>query len=441
MSVSLLVCAMAWLASPFVAQPESLLKKYIPRPTGANAYEEYLAAADLVRVPGLSTYEAFISLRGRFSPTGMARNRGEEFPKLPPGLHVESTTLDARREILRRYGRVVDLIHVGNSKPAIPFRPTFDFDSPLDEVAPYRSIGRVLDSAAHVAFVDGNSNRATEVLLDSVFFSRAIGGDTLIHYLVGTANCVVALARFEQNLTRLSERDTDRIIDAVEDSLKRTDPLIMAMEGEKKGLMASAKQLTDPATYDLERDFGSELERRQHESFLAFVKTMSPAEREVAQGKIIERGSAAADRVIKVLKGPESQWCSIEDSPEAAAVVEVKTLDQFIASASEHLQPVHKQVIFASVRMRTQLRLLRLHAKILRFKMEFERLPDNLAECCAAADLDDPLSGKPFQYEVKDPSQYRLYSMGVPGIGEIELRYRRQSEPDPNLPPQSFGYR
>lgn len=433
LSLAIAICA-ALLAPPDPQQ--SLLKKYIPRQTGANAFEDYLAAADLVHTPGLSEYEGFVALRGRFSPGGIARNRGEKFPEVPPGLKPESTSLDARREILRRYGRVVDLVHVGNSKSAIPFRNSLVFDTAIDELSPYRSVGRVLDSAAQVAFVDGNSSKATEVLLDSIFFGRAIGGETIIHYLVGTAISAVALARFEQNLGRLSVRDADRIIHAMEDTLSRLDPVIASMEGEKRSMIASAKQLTDPETYDQGEEFETEFERKQHESFLAFLKSMSAAEREAAQAKIIERVSASADRVINVLKGSESEWAALQDPPEAAPIVEVKTLDQFISSASEQIQPVYRQMIFSSVKLRAQFRLLRLHAMILRFKMEFERLPDNLAECCPAADLDDPLSGKPFQYEIRDPSTYKLYSLGVPGVGEIELRYRRQSEAsDVPIPP------
>ena len=389
-----------------------------------------------MRTPGLSEYEGFVALRGRFTPGGIARNRGEEFPRVPPGLKPESTSLDARREIVRRYVKAVDLVHLGNTKPTVPFRNRLDFDTAVDELAPYRSVGRVMDSAAQIAFVDGNSGKGTEVLLDSIFFGRAIGGETIIHYLVGTALSAVALARLEQNLGRLSVRDTDRIIQAMEDTLSRPDPVIAAMEGEKRSMIASAKQLTDPSTYSRLKDFDTELERKQQESFLAFVKSMSPAEREMAQAKIIELVTATADRVITVLKGPDSQWALLPDPSQAAPIAEVKTLDQFISSASEQIQPIYRQMIFASVRLRAQFRLLRLHAMILRFKMEYERLPDNLAECCPASDIDDPLSGKPFQYEIKDGSTYKLYSLGVPGIGEIELRYRRQSEAsDVPIPP------
>jgi hypothetical protein len=76
------------------------------------------------------------------------------------------------------------------------------------------------------------------------------------------------------------------------------------------------------------------------------------------------------------------------------------------------------------------MRLLDLHARILDYRWNNLKLPEQLADAVPQALLFDPLSGQSFAYE-KTATGYSLFSRGVPETGKIELKYRR--DPNANL--------
>jgi hypothetical protein len=249
----------------------------------------------------------------------------------------------------------------------------------------------------------------------------------LIHDLVGSAIAGIAFRRFENVLPRLSKRDADRVAKVCELMLAEPEPMLSAMEGERKVMIASADQLLDPEIYNAGQPAAPNkdpLEDKQKESLLKFIKTMTPSERAKATQMIVDRATAGCTRVMDILRGPEANWLSLEEPPPTPPS-EITTLDQAITVMSESITPIYRQVVLVALRTRTQIRLLRLHAKVISFRWSNDRLPDSLAEAVDSGDLADPVSGKPFVFEVRGPDQYRLYSRGVPGLGEIDLYYKR----------------
>lgn len=408
----------------------SLLKKHIPSPTGANAFEEYLQAADLVAGSNVRVYKSWLDYR-----SAVARGfEWEEVPRVPPGLDLKSTPLDVRREVARRFGRVVDLVHAGNAKPAIPFRSHIDMDTAFDELTHYKTIGWVLDCAAYTAFAEGATGKAVGILLDQVSFATAISAETLIGYLVGRAIQAVALARFEAQLSALSLSDAARIERYCGTYLEQPDPYIACLEGEKRFMLQGIpSMLEQPDTLTL---FGSDDDWSAKAQ--TAIKNLSKADRDRAARLIAERIERAYEPLIARFRGPESKWYTTSSAEEVIPreITTIEDLADCIVVLSMPIWDVATQTV---LRNRCQLRLLRLHCQVIAFRWKHERLPTKLAEAVPEAELADPLSGEAFQFELRDGG-YRLYSKGIPATGEIELRYRRPpSTDDEGIRPPPFG--
>ncbi len=89
-------------------------------------------------------------------------------------------------------------------------------------------------------------------------------------------------------------------------------------------------------------------------------------------------------------------------------------------------QALQPHEIVTGLRVRAQLRLLRLTAMVQSFKWEHGRLPNQLSEAVPADLGQDPLSREAFHYQIQAPG-YKLFSAGIPATGEIQLTYRRPS--------------
>ena len=77
----------------------------------------------------------------------------------------------------------------------------------------------------------------------------------------------------------------------------------------------------------------------------------------------------------------------------------------------------------ALAKARLQLRLLRVHAQIIRYRWNTGALPANLDQCCSTDSRIDPFTREPLHFEPIEGG-YRLYSLGVPDVGKVELKYK-----------------
>jgi hypothetical protein len=110
-----------------------------------------------------------------------------------------------------------------------------------------------------------------------------------------------------------------------------------------------------------------------------------------------------------------------------------------LAEAAERwggvLTDIVPQVAKADVKYRTQLRLLRMHLRVQAYRWNNAQLPARLDQTAPASETRDTFGGGEFQY-LPDPfGHYQLYSVGIPGIGRIDLKWRR----DPNAPTTDPG--
>jgi len=418
--------ALSLVTLPMQARP-SLVQKHFPRLTGANAFEEYLQAADIVARSKVSEYRNWFQYRA-----SKEREGWDKIPPVPPGLTEDSTPLDIRREVIQRFGRVVDLIHTGNAKPAIPFRKSIDFDTTFEEYAEYKLAAWVMDCAAYVAFADGAGSKGVGILLEQLSFADAISSETLIAYLVGRAIRAVALARFETLLPTLSASEAARIERFCKTVLERPDPYLACVAGEKQFMLDSIPQVLERT--DLLGLMGGEDDLDEKAAKL--IAGLTKNDRERLTRLIKDRLEISSGVFLERLQRPEKNWIDKDASDLDEVPREIVTLDDLASYIAALSMPAFDMASASALRSRCQLRLLGLHAKIIGFRWKNERLPNRLSEAAPEEDITDPINGDKFQYELREGG-YRLYSKGIPQTGEIELRYRRPppSEEEGERPP------
>jgi hypothetical protein len=125
------------------------------------------------------------------------------------------------------------------------------------------------------------------------------------------------------------------------------------------------------------------------------------------------------------LSGPEAQW--LQPESVEAPIPHQPSMSALAESVAQMVGPFTSgQEILAAMKVRAQVRILKLHTLVLEYRWKHNRLPVNLREAnVEVAALEDPLSGKQFVYEPHaDRNIYRLFSPGNKDTGVVELKYR-----------------
>lgn len=395
---------MVWLVAMVAVGPQAggFYSQVVPHPTGQNGYEEYVRAAVLASHPDIKKWEATTA-------------------PFPAGLDANSTRLERNQWVLSRLKPALDLIRQGNAKPVSETRDAFTPATVLPELAHFRQLSRVLAGAAYADFAAGRSSQGTERLLDNLVFGDNVSRTgILISHLVGTAQMNIAFGAFESRLPQLSKPDCQRIVQTTTALLDRPSAFASVLETEH---VLSAQALSE-----MLEGKGSWVEEGEFREFTKRLQEKSPAERAEIRRLALVLLKDRFEPVIRAFRGPESRWPIAGEDPFAELPSRPPTTSEELAEALVHaFAPVFMQSGNASLRNRTQLRLLRLHAWVLAFKWEFDRYPNNLGEAVPADALIDPSNGKPFEYTII-PGGYRLLSKGRDGTGEIALRYQRPPE-------------
>ncbi|HSI73507.1 MAG TPA: hypothetical protein VK934_10045, partial [Fimbriimonas sp.] len=247
--------------------------------------------------------------------------------------------------------------------------------------------------------------------------------ETLIANLVGVACQGIVLSSFSDNLDRFSEQDWRLLAQRVPEFLE-PNPLIEIVDGEANGALAALDMIIN--SKERAKEMGQILSDTSNDAFMTKLAEATPAQLQTLRRGLVrnleEWGKAAKAR----LQQSEAHW-SMPALP--APVTDEEKLFEII-------MPSWDQVLATNARMRTQLRLLRLHALIQIYRWHWNALPDKLEQ--ATTEIADPFTGESFVYERQD-SGYKLFSRGNALTGEIQLRYRRavtagpQDEPPTGL--------
>jgi hypothetical protein len=223
----------------------------------------------------------------------------------------------------------------------------------------------------------------------------------LISNLVSLAIQAIALASFDVNLDRFSERDWQTVLSQTKPLLARGNQLSQVADFESSSMLNT---LADA----LGR---SDLESKP-----------TPAQKAAYLAKLDQHLTRWAVEFKRMVSQPESEWKEVVvtvTDPEMAAIADV-------------INPAGVEALMANAKATTQLRLLKLHALVQIYRYKWNKLPDTLPQAVdQAGDRHDPLATGEFMYEKLNQRSYRLYSRGNKLTGEIDLKFVRQpGEPE-----------
>ncbi len=411
----------AWL------QQESISKRVNPNPTGANGYEEYLFAADIIDSEPFKKFDewdAYRQIVRKGGPWDRVDDDGKRVPppKAPGRLDVESTNLDVRKAKVKTFERIFDLVRAGNNKEVYDPNIQWNLESLFPQYAGFKGVAKLMATGAYVSFAEGRSSEGTERLLSAMTFALKFADGPLICELVSIACQAIVLAEFELHLGSLSEPDCQQIVRFMRATLRKASNAARCFRNEQRGIVSSLeKALAKPdsvATY-----FGQDSD----DAYLKELGAMTPEQLSQVRVRVMESIGTHFEKLIAVASGPESGWIRpISDPPIVDPNTVQKWTPEVVAdSLTGALLPVFGQAMQAEARIRTQLRLLLLHALVLEYRWQEGSLPTKLSEAVSASELTDPITGKEFRYELPGRHGYRLYSAGFGDSGEIELKYRR----------------
>lgn len=385
-------------------------------PTGKNGYEEYIRAAEIASDPLFGMYD-------RWTPA--MRDQPDAYvpeEPLPPDQlqlykHLASMRLlEVRQEQLRRYAGVLDLVRQGSLKPVFDPRQDLNPESLYPELTYFRRLARLFSADAYVKFAEGKSAAATKSLLDGLEFSYNIGSGMIISALVGIANTAVVLSQFEDHLGSLSLDDCRNIRQATQRLLAAPIPIAAAIATEAKASPKFVNWIFENVDQGLAKLI--EAPESQKQALVQRAEQASAQDKERWRREAVAKLGVFYEEILRRFKLPESQWV------DSDSMTPPDSDDPIVKAIVAGMSPVFSGAMVPTVRIRTQLRLLALHAAIQEFRWMNGRLPRNLAELEAPALVYDPLTLSSFLFESTGYG-YRLYSKGVSQTGEIELRYKR----------------
>ena len=390
-------------------QGKTLLEQIVPKPTGANGYEEYLRAADIVSSANMLYWWPETIAEWQDDPGTPKTN---DLAKRLKAMSV----LQIRREALARFGTALNLVRQGNAKPVFYPRPSIGLESQFpDELARFKDLARLAVAAAYVYDSDGASTRATEVLLDCLVMADNISPGPRLQLLTGSAMQAMVLSAFESRLNRTSLPEALRIAAFVSDRLNRPPVVVRSFKDDAKFQLGVIDQmLTRP------KEGGEALLSK--EAGVA-VAALTASERADLVHRVRAKYEAHVESIMLRLQGPESEWIFFDpDTPEPENEIRVSSVEELADSFFGVLILFDDATCTRAARVRTQFRLLRLAARVVAFRWQHDRLPSALADAAPAEEIADPLTGDTFQYAPMG-DRFRVFSKGVKATGEIDIKW------------------
>lgn len=366
-------------AHPAPAEPPApLFHQVVPQPTGKNGYELLVLAADSFKASPL--YE-----------------KAQE-----PG-----TTLEFKRRVLadRQVARALKLLHDGLELPIASPRAAISFDTPLPELAAFRSLARLLSLEQYVFLAEGRISDALANARLGLRFARAIQTDILISGLVGVAIGSICIDPLARHLDQLSASDCGALFQICQEWLAQPDPQIR--------VIASDRSATRNSVEDVKREI-------KQQGAAAAAQQLGQIEGweglQVALKGLEGRPDALDELFADVQKRMEDHFSRVLNEMEQplwqrkrVSIDESDTAGK-LASA---LTPSYESVDERYTRAAARIRLLACHCVIHRYRWEYDHLPPSLGVLSLGDLAIDPFTGQPLQYAVRG-TRYSLSSAGSP---------------------------
>ncbi|MBS1714143.1 MAG: hypothetical protein JST30_07375 [Armatimonadetes bacterium] len=388
------------LLAAFPQQEKSIFEQVCPNPTGRNGYEEYLKACDLFR-------------------SQVGDQVWEESQMVRAG---DLGWLNTHRAVSNKASQAIETVRAGNDKPVSDPRTGYRLTTTVPELVYFKNLTRVMVVRATVQFADGQPRDAVRTLDGALRFSSGVQETgVLINFLVGIAMQSIVLRGYNDNLSRLPLPDLERLArspigkddsTAARSCLQREATSIQTMFDELARDRTKTEDFlaNDPAD-DSETSNG-----------IKRLKSLPDSEF-VAAVQAAKAGTLARiKRIDAILGSPEPRWSGLIsqfESGEANDKSPVGILSESFALGS--------QILAAELKRRMQLRLFRVHVLVRRHRLMANKLPDTLDQLGDQNLTVDPLTGKPFVYEVSGDT-YQLYSRGTEQTGRIDLVWKKDAK-------------
>lgn len=417
---------MLWLASLAAAlamngvqNDSSLLAKLVPVPTGRNGYEDFLRAGDLIGSNNWSVYEQWIGFKRNHLVLTQTDVEGDsDVPDMPPGVSPEMSELAVRKVANERFGGAYDVLKIGNGKQVWDPRDDLGMASLFPELSRFKTLAKIGINKAHVEFSEGRTTQAIDDLFDGITFSKHMYHSVLVSCLVGVAIQAIMLSEFNEHLGQLSFSDAELI-----------DRRCSVLLSEKLSFSEVYKREAGLASHDLAELIKSPdlfLSDEDLKSFGQGFKDLGPNDQLKLQQMVTETLRQRFEAAQQRMGGDEADWLLSEGemdpipSPRDQSVSNLALLMANSLSGKDTMRGSAKAI----AKGRIQLHLLQLHAKVMEYHWKNNQWPKKIEEFAEPKVAFDPFAKSPFHYELKDGG-YRLYSLGVPGAGPIELKYHR----------------
>jgi hypothetical protein len=410
---------------------QSTFKRLFPTPTGANGYEEFARADDLMRELQIGIYQSWLPPERRPKPEPEtkeqkeARAKDEEiFGKPDPKIEAlrqrlnEMNQIQVRAEESRVGAPIIALIRQGLQKPIS--RPQSGDATEFVSLSQLRRVGYLLADSAYVEFAGGRPSMGYEHLRTALLLGDALSPYGTIDLLIGTATSTRTLAAFNEHFDQIPLAELQQIPSLCQ-TLLRQNRLLQSWTREQANARRTvAESVKDFLTVTDVEDIGDSTIQTLVREF----SKMSAAQKNAFRAEVERRVREEYTRAIGTFRRNESEWIA-EFEKESDDERPIKSLADAIDEFVSWLAPPSPRTVTTSyVRYRTQVRLLDLHSRVRAFRWVHGRLPATLTEAGVVNTM-DPLSKEAFQYEIQGERAYRLYSKGNSETGEVELKYVR----------------
>jgi hypothetical protein len=331
------------------------------------------------------------------------------------------TPLQIRRLLYKDFGHALELVRIGNAKPIFPTRP-ITMETLFPEYSAFKRLVKYSVMCSDSLIAEGRTGEASKVFVDLFTMAKNIQRDTLIGLLVGISCESILMASIQNHMEHFSEVDWRCLESSAREILSSANPIPQIMLTELSFLDPLKKEPKETLQYFLNDDNSSQ----RAKGVIAKLQTMSKAEASDLIQDAITEIKTYSQLLIRTMDAPESEWGNVPDLPDASDATWL----------AQQIQPDYRNVLNACARIRTQLRILRLHSLVQMYRWHWNELPKSLEIITDPKERFDPLSQFEFMFEIKG-SGYRIYSKGSKTTGEIELIYRRNnpSETPLDIPP------
>lgn len=406
------------------AQIEQLFPKLFPKPTSQNGMEDYVAAADLVARSNVPNYQNWMAAKWA-DPESTKEDKEyvEWIAKMPFGDPWKTSALDAARIALQGLDQAKELVRRGNGRPLVSLsKQAPEATTVLSRI---KSLVKYFALDANLRFSQGRSNEGLDSLIVGMEMNNRLPQGSFLDRVYSAALSGILLSEFDRHLDQLSATDAKYLTNAMKRLPSWEARLSEAIRGDKDDFSRDLADIREPPTPDPEDEEGYVSEWQKYASALSQqdFRVFSEAATRVYNQK--------AELVLKVIAGSERTWAGelsslgfVRERPEPKGRTPAERGIEFAEECSD----LWVSLVDVEAKTRTQLRLLRLHARILEYKWNEGRLPKSLDQAASAKEREDAFANGTFQYLPDRFGHYELFSKGFPPHGRIDLRWRR----DPN---------